>query len=113
MNHTVLEALEAAADTFSKYALHHAEKGHTEKAEANHRLAVQMHHAIAAFPVVTESAQQALDSLEAEGYVEYGVLMYEPTRVAPRDVMAVTRYGSVFCMTLQLAHLDENEHTGA
>lgn len=29
MNHVILEALEAAAATFSKYALHHDENEHT------------------------------------------------------------------------------------
>lgn len=120
MNPAILEALEAAANTFSKYALHHAEKGHTEKAEANHRLAVQMHHAIAAFPVVTESAQQVLDALEAEGFVEYGVLLHIPVTGEPNDNLAIPKvcavvnlHGEAFLTELHLVNCDENEHTGA
>lgn len=113
MNHVILEALEAAATTFSKYALHHAEKGHVEKAEANHELAVQMYQAIEAFPTLTESALHALDALEAEGYVECGVLMYNPATDEPDETLAVTRHGVVISMVLQVADHDENEHTGA
>lgn len=113
MNPAILEALEAAADTFSKYALYHAEKGSTEKAEANHKLAVQMHHAVEAFPVVTESAQQAVDALEAEGYVEHGILLRNPTTDEPDELLAVTHHGQVISMVLHLVNCDDNEHTGA
>lgn len=117
MNPIILEALEAAATTFSKYALHHAEKGHIEKAEANHKLAVQMYLALETMPALSGVAEEAIDQLEAEGYVIDGVLMHKPLTGEPDDMLVVTSTGVVISMVPRLDsdydEEDEYEHTGA
>ena len=117
MNKTISEALEAAAEAFAVQALYYAEKGHSEKAETNHKLAVQMYLALETMPALSDLAEEDLDQLEAEGYVIDGVLMHKPLTGEPDDMLVVTSVGAVISMVPLLDSDydddEENEHTGA